>query len=157
MQKCHARVLNFNVTLRLACLNRLGGDVLAGNWNQIKLAADYNVCLDNKIASVHAVSSVVKAVIIPAVPDRGGVPEGDQHFKFSLSILSHRAKPSPPTLGCNERIWKISFVHFFVSTCKSQDAPPSPNLCNSMAKYMTLGQKLYFVPRICVRFVIPYF
>merc|ERR1719343_2006747 len=39
-------------------------------------AADQNARVDYKVSSVTAISSVVKTVIIGAVPDRGGVPEG---------------------------------------------------------------------------------
>lgn len=43
-------------------------------WNMF--AADYSACEDKGKVSTSTLDSVVKKVVIPAVPDRGGVPEG---------------------------------------------------------------------------------
>lgn len=56
-----------------------------GRWNIF--AADMNSCMDSKVSSVNAIKSVVKNIIIGAVPDRGGVPEGYTVEDISKDIV----------------------------------------------------------------------
>ena len=46
------------------------------------LAADVSVLTMDRVSSKHALPSAVKTVVIGAVPDRGGVPEG-----YTLDVI----------------------------------------------------------------------